>query len=147
MKRFVARRVAPVVLVGTLVTGGLLVTPAPANAGVIDDCLGAVRTFLGYFRAYDTAAHHEQSPDGLMSRNDLRAAAAGNAEIGELPTGQRNIVVYQQVQREAMIFEQIPNSSRIWDRLDVAGRHDPPDGLVSVIDLRAANDNAYACAA
>ncbi len=131
MKHFVARRMAPIALVGTLVTGGLFVTSAPANAGVVDDCLGALRSFMGFFRAYDTAAHHEQAPDGLMSRNDVRAAAAGNAEIGELPADQRNIVVYQEVQRAANMFEQLPNSSRIWDRLDVAGRHDQPDGLVS----------------
>ncbi len=138
MKRFIARRVAPVALVGTLVTGGLFVTSTPANAGVVDDCLGAIRTFMRFFRAYDTAAHHSQAPDGLMSRNDLRATAAGNADIADLPADQRNIVVYQLIRREAMIFDQTPNSSQIWNRLDVAGRHDRPDGLVSMRDLGAA---------
>ncbi len=150
MKRFVARRVASVALVGTLVTGALFVTSTPANAGVLDDCLGAFRTFLDYFRAVDTAAHHEQDPDNRISRNDFRATADGNADIGHLPDGQRSLNTYNRLReagtyiyrdRPAEGFAYRPTFDTVFDRLDVAGRHDRPDGLVSDIDLRAAIAN------
>jgi hypothetical protein len=152
MKRFVVRRVAPVALAGALVTGGLFVTSTPANAGVIDDCKAAFQAFLGYFRAVDTAAHHEQAPDNRISRNDVTATVNGNADIAHLPAGQRNLNTYRVLQMAgATILYGLPEYNprvgvapavRPWfDRLDVAGRHDRPDGLVSDIDLRAAIAN------
>ncbi len=146
MKRFVARRVAPVVLVGTLVTGALFVTSAPANAGIIDNCKWAFQTFLGYFRAYDTAAHHEQAPDNRISWNDFGAAADGRADYTRLPASQLNVDAYSAIRSAAELMDPRHTLAHelvhvIQQRLDVAGRHDRPDGLVSDIDLRAAIAN------
>jgi hypothetical protein len=65
-----------------------------------------------------------------------------------LPGNQRNLYVYSEIVRAARILSpdasnaQLATFARhIFDRLDVAGRHDAPDGLVSDIDLRAAIDN------
>jgi hypothetical protein len=138
MKRFVTGRMASVALVGALIASGLFLTSTPANAGVIDDCLGSIRSFMGWFRAYDTAAHHEQAPDGLVSRNDVRAASNGRADIGDLPANQRNIDVYRQVQRAAAVFERLPNFDEIWERLIHAAHPNQPRQYFDYHDLMAA---------
>jgi hypothetical protein len=148
MKRFVARRVASVALAGTLIASGLFLTSTPANAGIIDNCKAAFRTILGYFRAVDTAAHHEQAPDERISWNDLVATVLGHADIGHLPDNQRNVNTYFEIQRQVrLLYADATNpqvdylARRIFDQLDVAGRHDRPDGLVSPLDLQAAIAN------
>jgi hypothetical protein len=151
MKRFVARRVAPVVLVGTLVTGGFFVTSTPANAGIIEDCKWAFQTILGYFRAYGTAAHHEQAPDNRISWNDFGAAANGRADYRRLSPSELNLNAYSSVRSAGGLVTRGDIDGRvtiahervhiIQQRLDTAARHDRPDGLVSDIDLRAAIAN------
>jgi hypothetical protein len=144
MKHFVARRVAPVALVGILVTSGLFATSTPANAGIVDDCKAAFQTFLDFFRAVDTAAHHEQAPDGLISQNDVRATASGRADIVHLPDNQQNLNTYYALMRAGDLISRQTSRNNVMlvmDELDIAARRGARDGLISAADLQAAIAN------
>jgi hypothetical protein len=127
-------------MAATLVAGGLLATSATANAGVIDDCKRIFRTVLDYFRAFDTAAHHEQSPDNRISRNDLTASANGHADIQRLAISQRTLNTLNQT-IEVGSYIVYSHDGNVFPRLDVAAHHDAPDGLISDEDMRAAFNN------